>query len=97
MIPSANYTNPGQTGNESAKPVGSATAPALQQNNDSMAGGRDQVQLSSVSQVLQAGSAQHAGKMAMLSSLVRSGQYGVSAANVSQSLVSETLAQSGRG
>jgi len=95
MIPNANYTNPSQAGTESTKAAGSVNTNA-QQSSASGAGTRDQVQLSTVSQLLQNGSAERAGRIALLSSLVQSGQYGVSAANVSQSLVSETLAQSGQ-
>lgn len=94
-IQNANYTNPGQAGNESARPVSSTSAFGVQKSGGPVAGARDQVQLSTVSQLLQTGSAQRAGKIALLSSLVKSGQYGVPAANVSQSLVSETIAQSG--
>jgi anti-sigma28 factor (negative regulator of flagellin synthesis) len=95
-IVNINYTNPGQTGNPSAKPVSAENPLAGSRNgDDTVTGARDQVQLSSVSRLLQTGSNQQATRVARLSSLVQSGQYGVSAANVSQSLVTETLAQSG--
>lgn len=57
--------------------------------------GDDQVSLSGISQMLGLSSATRADQISRLTSLVRSGQYQVSSAALSQSIVSEGLARSG--
>ncbi len=56
----------------------------------------DEVSLSSVSQLLRNSSADRASHLATLSGRVQSGQYQVPSALLSQSVVSETLARTGR-
>lgn len=59
-------------------------------------GSDDQVSLSSLSQLLRSSSADRASQVASLSNRVQSGQYQVPSSLLSQSVVSETLARTGK-
>lgn len=78
---------------------GSVGAPAQIGANSSSAAyaapsSGDEVSLSGISQLLQNGAADRAGKIASLSNSVRAGGYDASASAVSRGLVSEMLARS---
>jgi hypothetical protein len=87
--------NPRQVNrNSRAQDAGSVYRSGANAGPDEADASSDSVQLSGISQVLNAGATRRTDQIAQLTSLVRSGRYDVPSADLSRSVVRETLARS---